>query len=50
MKRQYNNTTNNTTTSIVDKGLIISTVITGGVSVAVFQWCWPPGWYCLKWN
>ena len=38
-------------TGIVDTGLIKSTVITGGISIAAFEmWCWITRQHCLKWN
>ena len=40
----------NTITGIVDTGLITSTVITGGISCSICQWCWIACWYCLEWN
>ena len=40
----------NTITGIVDTGLITSTVITGGISCSICQWCSIACWYCLEWN
>ena len=39
-----------TITSIVDTDLITSTLITGGISIAAFQWRWPACWHYPKWN
>ena len=39
----------NTITGIVDTGLITSTVITGGISIAAFV-SGVGGWHCLKWD
>ena len=35
---------------VVDTGLITSTVITGGISCSICQWCSIACWYCLEWN
>ena len=40
----------NTIIGIVDTGLIKSTVITGGISIAAFASGVVARWHCLKWN